>query len=70
MVLPELIHPSWDSYTYIVLTRMVYKLKTDTVLKNETSEIERNLWAFGSTGGGVSQLFSNSPGSTLNYILI
>ena len=34
------------------LTRMVYKLKTDTVLNDESSETERDLCAFGSTGGG------------------
>ena len=36
------------------------KLKTDTVLNDETSEIERDLCAFGSGGGGVTQLLSNS----------
>jgi len=64
MVLPELIYPSWDSYTYYALTRMVYKLKTDTILNNETSEIVRDLYAF------RSRLLSNSSSTTLNYILI
>ena len=31
---------------------MVLKLKTDTVLNDETSEIERDLCVFGSIGGG------------------
>ena len=46
---------------------MISKLKTDTVLNDETSEIERDLSAFGSIGwggggggGGVPQLLSNS----------
>ena len=45
----ELIHPSWGSSTHSALARMVSKLKTDT----ETSEIERDLCAFGSIGGSA-----------------
>ena len=37
----------------------IKKLKTDTVLNDVTSEIERDLCAFDSIGG--SQLLSNSP---------
>ena len=32
---------------------MVHKLKTDIVLYDETSEIERDLGAFGSTSSGI-----------------
>ena len=35
-------------------------LKKDTVLNDETSEIERDLCAFGSVGGGMPKLLSNS----------
>ena len=51
-IYPELIHPSWGSSTYSALTRMGSKLKTDTVLNDETSEIERDLCAFGPIVGG------------------
>ena len=37
----ELIHSSWGSSTHSALTRMGAKLKIDTVLNDETSEIER-----------------------------
>ena len=43
---------------------MGYKLKTDTVLNNETIEIERDLGAF-----GLPQLFSNAPRAHFNHIL-
>ena len=50
---PELVHPSWRSSTYSALTRMGSKLKkTNTVLNEETSEIERDLCVIGPTGGG------------------
>ena len=48
-------HPSWGSSTHSALTRMGSRLKTDTVLNDETSEIERDLCAFGPIGG-VPQL--------------
>ena len=60
MILPELIHASWGSSTHSALTWMGSRLKTDTVLNDETSEIERDLRAFGPIWGGVSQLLSNS----------
>ncbi len=47
----ELIHLSRGSSTYSALTRMGSKLKTDTVLTDETSEIEPDLCAFGPIGG-------------------
>ena len=43
----ELIHPSWGSSTHSALTRRGSKLKTDTILNEETFEIERDLCAFG-----------------------
>ena len=49
-------------FAYIALTRMAYKLKTVTVLNNETFEIERDLRAFGSREGGFSRLVSNRKG--------
>jgi len=52
-----------------VLTRTVYKLKTDNVQNNEMSEIRRDLCVFGSTEGGGG-LLSNSSSDTFNYILI
>ena len=41
---------------YSALTETVYGLKTDTLLNNETSEIKRDMCAFGSTYGGGSYL--------------
>ena len=40
-------------------------LKTDTVLNDETSEIERDLCAFGSKGGSVG----HSPLWNISYII-
>ena len=55
--MPELIHPNWGTSTNSALIRMGSKLKTDTVLNDETSEIERDMCVFGPTGGGgVPQL--------------
>ena len=48
---PELMHPSWGSSTHSALTRMGSKLQTDAVLNDETSEIERDLCAFGPIEG-------------------
>ena len=42
----ELIHPSWGFSTHSALTRMGSKLKTDTILNDETTEVERDLCAF------------------------
>ena len=64
VVIAELIHQSCGSLTHSALTRMVQKRTTDTVLNDETSEIKRDLCAFGSTGGGA-QLLSNSSGNSV-----
>ena len=54
-LVPELLHPSWGSSTYSALKRMGKKFKTDTVPNDETSEIERDLCAFG--GGSAPAPF-------------
>ena len=46
----ELIHPIWVSSAHSTLTRVELEHKTDTVLNDETSEIERDLCAFGPIG--------------------
>ena len=46
----ELIHPSWASSSHSALTRMESKCKTDTTVNDKTSEIERDLYAFGPIG--------------------
>ena len=47
----ELLHPNWGSPTHCALIRTGSKLKTDTELNDETSEIEHDLYAFGPIGG-------------------
>ena len=46
---PELVHPNWGSSTHSARTWMGAKLKTNTVLNNETSKIERDLCGSGTT---------------------
>ena len=36
-------------------------IKTDAILNDETTEIERDLCAFGPMEGGLAQFLSNSP---------
>ena len=71
-VTEELIHPSWGSSTHSAITRMGSTLKTDTVLNDETSEIERDLCAFGPIGGGggVPQLLSNSSDGVYRLVIV
>ena len=55
-LLTELIHPSWGSSTHNALKWMTSKHKTDTVLNDETFDIERDLCAFGHIGGGTAPI--------------